>query len=136
MRIGKAEKGIERKMGEVDKESVALARQQAETVSQGTRSDLAQEGDAEPRGNATKLMDRNNRSHVLRRLARERPDLLDQVEAGHLTANAAAIEAGFRTRKVQVELTPEANQRLLNRRMPKWRLVNTQTGEAFDVEER
>jgi hypothetical protein len=35
-------------------------------------------------------------AYTLRRLARERPDLLARVEAGELSANKAAIEAGFR----------------------------------------
>ena len=38
----------------------------------------------------------NAKPYTLRRLARDRPDLLDRVEAGELSANAAAIEAGFR----------------------------------------
>lgn len=33
---------------------------------------------------------------VLRRLRRDRPDLADRVAAGKMSANAAAIEAGFR----------------------------------------
>lgn len=43
----------------------------------------------------TTLPDRGQ-TYALRRLARDRPDLLDKVEAGDLTPNAAAIEAGFR----------------------------------------
>lgn len=38
----------------------------------------------------------NSRSYTLDRLSRERPDLFEQVKAGELTANAAAIKAGFR----------------------------------------
>jgi hypothetical protein len=33
----------------------------------------------------------------LKRLKRDRPDLADKVAAGEMSANAAAIEAGFRT---------------------------------------
>lgn len=40
--------------------------------------------------------ERNSKPGILRRLARERPDLLERFERGELTANAAAIEAGFR----------------------------------------
>ena len=39
-----------------------------------------------------------DKTYTLRRLARDRPDLLARVESGELTANAAAIEAGFRRR--------------------------------------
>ena len=122
-----AELGRDRKLGEVDKEAVALAREQAETVKSGTRTDI--KDDAKPNDNIMRLDQGTSQSYTLRRLARERPDLLDQVEDGVLSPNAAAIKAGFRTRKVQVELSPEGVQRMLNRRMPEWRLVNVETGE-------
>ena len=118
-----AELGRDRKLGEVDKEAVALAREQAETVKPGRPKD------DEIHDNVMNLNQGNSQSYTLRRLARERPDLLDQVEDGVLSPNAAAIKAGFRTRKVQVELSPEGIQRMLNRRMPEWRLVNVETGE-------
>jgi len=38
----------------------------------------------------------NTRERTLARLHRDRPDLAAKVEAGELSANAAAIEAGFR----------------------------------------
>jgi hypothetical protein len=38
----------------------------------------------------------NNPTYALRRLKRDRPDLAERVVAGELSANAAAIEAGFR----------------------------------------
>jgi hypothetical protein len=116
-----AAKGIDRKMGEVDKEAVALAREQAETVKPGRPKD----GDNSD--NITNLDDRGtSQSYTLRRLARERPDLLDQVEDGVLSPNAAAIKAGFRTRKVQVELSPEGFQRAVQRHLPDWRLVKAE----------
>jgi hypothetical protein len=76
---------------------VQLARKQIdpesdEFVTQGKRTDL------EHRVNTAKSRndERNTKPGILRRLARERPDLLDRVEVGELTANAAAVEAGFR----------------------------------------
>ena len=42
--------------------------------------------------------------YTRRRLARDRPDLYERVVAGDISANAAAIEAGFRTRKISVPL--------------------------------
>jgi hypothetical protein len=45
----------------------------------------------------------NSRAYTLDRLARERPDLFEQVKAGKLSANAAAIEAGFRKRPTSLE---------------------------------
>jgi hypothetical protein len=48
-------------------------------------------------------------SYVRRRLRRDRPDLLKRVDAGELSANAAAIEAGFRKPKATIPVdTPDA----------------------------
>jgi hypothetical protein len=44
----------------------------------------------------------NRKDKALRRLARERPDLLERFEQGELSANAAALEAGFRRPSVQI----------------------------------
>jgi hypothetical protein len=44
----------------------------------------------------------NSQSYTLRRLAREREDLFEAFERGELTANAAAIKAGFRKRMISV----------------------------------
>ncbi len=62
----------------------------AEGVTQGTRTDL------QPRNNVTKLVRGNSQAYTLRRLQRDRPDLLLKVEAGTMTAHQAAKEAGFR----------------------------------------
>ena len=40
----------------------------------------------------------NSKSYTLSRLKKDRPDLFDRVVKGELTANKAAIEAGFRKR--------------------------------------
>lgn len=50
----------------------------------------------------------NTRAYTLDRLSRERPDLYERVVNKELTANAAAIEAGWRKRKVQVDPEPDA----------------------------
>ena len=54
-------------------------------------------GIREPAGQGSHptLVDRG-RTYALRRPARDRPDLLDAVERGEMSANAAAIEAGWR----------------------------------------
>jgi hypothetical protein len=46
--------------------------------------------------NVTRFQRGNQRAYILARLHRDRPDLAQRVEAGELSANAAAIEAGFR----------------------------------------
>ncbi len=43
----------------------------------------------------------NNPTYALKRLKRDRPDLADKVIAGELSANAAAIKAGFRKKQVK-----------------------------------
>lgn len=45
----------------------------------------------------------NSRAYTLDRLKRERPDLFDKVKLGKLSANAAAIEAGFRKQATPLE---------------------------------
>jgi hypothetical protein len=42
---------------------------------------------------------KNTKAHWLARLRRDRPDLAEKVIAGELSANAAAIEAGFRKKR-------------------------------------
>jgi hypothetical protein len=61
-----------------------------------------------------------SRAGTLRRLAKDYPELHSRVVAGDLSANAAAIEAGFRKppkpfetiRKLLPKLTPEERQKL------------------------
>jgi hypothetical protein len=45
----------------------------------------------------------NNPTYALKRLKRDRPDLADKVIAGELSANAAAIKAGFRKKLTPYE---------------------------------
>jgi hypothetical protein len=45
----------------------------------------------------------NSAAAALRRLERQRPDLLDRVLAGELSAHAAMIEAGFRKRSERLQ---------------------------------
>lgn len=46
-----------------------------------------------------------SKTYTVRRLRRDHPDLADRVEQGELSANAAAIEAGFgrRTKSIRVD---------------------------------
>lgn len=58
----------------------------------------------------------NSRKAALRRLARERPDLHQQVLAGEVTPHHAAVEAGFRQRNttsIRVDDATKAIQTLL-----------------------
>jgi hypothetical protein len=54
--------------------------------------------------NVTSIKERGNTAaYTLARLKRDRPDLAERVVAGELSANAAAIEAGFRKKQTPLE---------------------------------
>ena len=57
----------------------------------------------------------HDQTYTLRRLARDNPALLDKVESGELTANAAAIQAGFRrpTKTIPIDTPASAVRALL-----------------------
>jgi len=57
--------------------------------------------------NGLSRSDGNSLAYTVSRLKNHRPDLFDQVKDGKMSANAAAIEAGFRKKK-----TPLQNLRL------------------------
>jgi len=59
-----------------------------------------------------KAVQGNSAAYTLRRLARERPDLLARVEAGEMTANKAAIESGFRKKLTPLEAARKAIAKL------------------------
>ncbi|MEW2570168.1 hypothetical protein [Streptomyces sp. NPDC047070] len=56
----------------------------------------------------------NNVENIMRKLARERPDLLEQVTAGRMKAYTAAVEAGWRKPQTTIPLAdPEGIARKL-----------------------
>ena len=71
--------------------------------------------------NLASLPKGNSRAYALNRLEREAPELFERVVAGELSANAAAIKAGFRkvqtpmeaARKAIAKLTPDEKRELL-----------------------
>ena len=62
---------------------------------EANRGELGSHGGARDQGGHSTLK-KNTADHWKLRLKRDRPDLYERVIAGDLTANAAAIEAGFR----------------------------------------
>lgn len=58
----------------------------------------------------------NTQGYTLDRLHRDHPELYRRVVDGELSANAAAIEAGFRKRLVQVEPTVDGVFRMVQKR--------------------
>ena len=75
----------------------------------------------EGKGNNITLTQRGTaESYTLARLRRDEPELAKRVEAGELSANAAAIKAGFRYPTMNVRIdSPEAAIRGLLRRFTK-----------------
>lgn len=57
----------------------------------------------------------NSRAYTVARLQRESPELFEQVKAGELSANAAAIKAGFRKVKTPDEQAVAAWKKSANR---------------------
>jgi hypothetical protein len=60
-----------------------------------------------------------DKDYTVRRLERDRPDLAKKVINGELSANAAAIEAGFRTKTVTMPLEPKRAAETLKRHFTK-----------------
>lgn len=57
----------------------------------------------------------NDTEYTLRRLARDAPELLEPIERGELSVNAAAIKAGIRKKKTPVEIGVGAFRKAENR---------------------
>jgi hypothetical protein len=53
--------------------------------------------------------------YTLRRLARDAPEMLDKIEAGELSVNAAAIKAGIRKKPTKAEVCVAAFRKAENR---------------------
>jgi hypothetical protein len=72
-----------------------------------------------------------DQTYTLRRLARDNPGLLDKVESGELSPNAAAIQAGFRkpTRTIPID-TPDAAVRALLRVFTAEQIINAVQQES------
>ena len=54
--------------------------------------------------NVNRLKGGNDTDYTLRRLARDCPEMLDRIEAGELSVNAAAIQAGIRKKPTQEDI--------------------------------
>ena len=98
-----------------------LDREQAvafdEAVILGKRGgDRRSEKAKKDQGNNITLITRGTSpSYTLARLKRDAPELAKRVASGELSANAAAIQAGFRERSVNVPLDPQKAARVLRR---------------------
>jgi hypothetical protein len=95
------------------KQKVAEAKSVANKVKQGTRTDI------EPLSNGKRLQGGGNGAdYTLRRLARDCPEILDKIESGELSVNAAAVKAGIRKRPSKAEICVSAFRKAENRLEP------------------
>jgi hypothetical protein len=92
------------------KQKVAEQKKAAELVKQGTRTDLTSLKFKEVGGNSNE--------HVIRRLARDCPEMLDKIESGELSVNAAAVKAGIRKKPSKAEVCVSAFRKAENRLEP------------------
>lgn len=60
----------------------------------------------------------NDTDYTLRRLARDCPEMLDKIESGELSVNAAAVKAGIRKRPSKAEVCVSAFRKAENRLEP------------------
>jgi hypothetical protein len=60
----------------------------------------------------------NTNDYLLRRLARDAPEMLDKIEAGELSVNAAAIQAGIRKKPTPEEVCVKAFDKSQSRLVP------------------
>lgn len=74
--------------------------------------------DAESRGNIVTPTRGNDTDYTLRRLARDCPEMLDKIESGELSVNAAALKAGIRKRPSKAEICVSAFRKAENRLEP------------------
>ena len=90
----------------------------SERAKQNLERALGQHGGKRTKGQADniRLQYGTERRTTLARLHRDHQDLADRVERGELSANAAAIEAGFRRRTVSIPLVPAAFVRVIRAR--------------------
>ncbi|CRI63749.1 hypothetical protein THIOKS11520005 [Thiocapsa sp. KS1] len=101
--------------------AVELARRQVDPEAEEF---VDPKGAAAPKGERVGITNpleetKNSNPGILRRLARSRPDLLDKVETGELSPNAAAVEAGFRRPMKSIPVdTPENAVRALLKVFP------------------
>lgn len=74
-----------------------------ETGRLGTHGGDRRSDKVRDQGSIGNLKGGNNTAYTLARLDRDRPELAAEVRAGRMTANAAAIEAGFRRKPTPFE---------------------------------
>jgi len=97
--------------------AIAEARVAAETVTQGKRTELDNNLIKSDRGPTVR--------NTLKRLARDAPEMLDRIESGELSVNAAAIQAGIRKKPTPEEICVKAFGKSQDRLKTLKAIINT-----------
>jgi hypothetical protein len=71
--------------------------------------------------------------YTLRRLARDAPEMLDKIEAGELSVNAAAIQAGIRKKPTPEEVCVKAFDKSESRLVPLRAIVDRLQPHEIEV---
>lgn len=110
--------------GESPEKVEAIIRDDADALAMWREAMKGEAGRPEKsRNNVTELEPAktgNSRAYTLSRLAKESPELYDRVKAGELSANAAAIQAGWRKKPSPLDLLRSA-----------WRKASRSERETF-----
>jgi hypothetical protein len=75
----------------------------------------------------------NTNDYLLRRLARDAPEMLDKIEAGELSVNAAAIQAGIRKKPTPEEVCVKAFDKSQSRLVPLRAIVDRLQQHEIEV---
>ncbi len=105
--------------GENPERIEALIRDDVEVLAMW-REEMKSQGKRNLLNNVKEATAGNSRSYTVSRLQREAPELFSQVVAGTLSANAAAIQAGFRKKPTALEMLCRD-----------WKVANAQERKAF-----
>jgi hypothetical protein len=106
----------------------ALLGNDAEVLAMWREATVGKQG-AHTSNRSMKPVHGTTRAYTLDRLKRERPDLFDKVKLGKMSANAAAIEAGFRKQATPLEHI----LKLLPKLTPtEWRQLRARGDERFE----
>ena len=105
-----------RRAEEISAQLRALKLQEAEARGKLGAAPGAPIGNKNAQGTGNIVRGGTSMTYTYRRLLRDRPDLAEQVKAGKVSANKAAIEAGFRKKPTPFEQVQNLLPKLDNRR--------------------
>lgn len=100
------------------------------------KKDKQKRGPKPKRDNSTNFVEigsTNKNENILRRLARDQPELLDKIESGELTVNQAAIQAGIRKKPTPTEIIVKTFAKVEDRLETLKKIVGTLTDSEREI---